>query len=163
MESPPTALIDSLTRPDPEALLDPGTSLNLPASKLLSLRLPPAPSGLRLGLAPSLPVGAGCLHVAVGASGGEPVAAASIPAKFLRTLHLAAVPASLHAIALLSLFFTFSRGKRACSLRPEELEEIHSCFVDLLETRLGFIVALSNNVQVQLCDAFDVTIKAIRN
>jgi hypothetical protein len=34
----------------------------------------------------------------------EPVAAASIPAKFLRTLHLAAVPASLHGLVLLSLF-----------------------------------------------------------
>jgi len=70
-------------------------------------------SGLLLGLPPSLPVGAGCLHVAVGAPGGEPVAAASIPAKFLRMLYLAALPASLHAIALHSLFFTFPRGKRA--------------------------------------------------
>jgi hypothetical protein len=106
-------LVDGVTRLDPEALLDPGTSLDLPASKLLSLRLPPPPSGLRLGLAPSLPVGAGCLHVAVGAPGGEPVAAASIRAKFLKTLHLPALSASLHVSALLTVFFTFSRGKRA--------------------------------------------------
>ena len=89
----------------PPEPLDPGTSLDLPASKLLSLRLPRRPSRLRLGLAPSLPVGAGCLHVAVGAPGGEPVAAASIPAKFLRMLYLATLPASLHAIARPSLAF----------------------------------------------------------
>jgi hypothetical protein len=106
-------LVESVTRPNPEALLHLGTSLDLPAAKLLSLRLPLAPSGLRLGLAPSLPVGAGGLHVAVRAPGGEPVEAASISAKFLEALHMAALSAPLHGITFLSLFFTFSRGKRA--------------------------------------------------
>ena len=113
MESSPTALVESVTRPDSEALLDPSTSLDVPASELLSLRLPPPPSGVRLGFTPCLSVGAGRFHMAAGAPGGEPVAAAIIPAKLLRTLHLAAVPAPLHVIGHLSLFFTFSRGKRA--------------------------------------------------
>ncbi len=95
----------------------PRSSLGLPAPELLGVRFDRLPSRLRLGLPPSLPVGAGCFHVAVGAPGGEPVAAVIIPAKFVKTLYLAALPASLHAIALLSLFFTFSRGKRARCLR----------------------------------------------
>jgi hypothetical protein len=43
----------------------------------------------------------------------QTVAAASIPTKSLRTLQLAALPASLHAFAFPWLFFTFSREKLA--------------------------------------------------
>ena len=86
---------------------------------------PPAPSGLgvtllnakplvafdslefpslRLGLADPGPVAAGRCVVATGTPGAQTVAAASIAAEFVRPLHLAAVPAPLHAFALLSLF-----------------------------------------------------------
>jgi hypothetical protein len=109
----------------------PRSSLGLPTPELLGVRFDRLPSRLRLGLPPSLPVGAGCLHVAVGAPGGEPVAAASIPAKFLRTLHLAAVPAFLHPIVLLSLFFTFSRGKRARGVRERPLKNDPSILASL--------------------------------
>jgi hypothetical protein len=83
--------------------------------------LPRLPSRLRLGLAPSLPVGTCRFHVTAGAPGREPVAAPTIAAEFLRTLHLPAVPASLHVLAPLS---HFPRGKpRGCHMAlPSESE-----------------------------------------
>jgi hypothetical protein len=47
--------------------------------------------------------------MAIGTPGAQTVAAASIAAEFVRPLHLAAVPASLHAFALLSFFHFLSR------------------------------------------------------
>ena len=76
---------------------------------------------LRLGLAD--PGAAGRCVMAIGAPGAQTVAAASIAAEFVRPLHLATVPASLHAFALLSLFFTFPRGKLARGVRRRPLKK----------------------------------------
>ena len=72
---------------------------------------------LRLGLADPGPVATGRCVMAIGTPGAQTVAAASIAAEFVRPLHLATVPAYLHALALLSLFFTVPRGKLAWGVR----------------------------------------------
>src|SRR6187549_3216133 len=81
---------------------------------------------LRLGLSDPGPVAAGRCVMAIGTPGAQTVAAASIAAEFVRPLHLAAVPASLHAFALLWVFFTFSRGKRHAGGAGAECEHPRS-------------------------------------
>jgi hypothetical protein len=84
---------------------------------------------LRLGLADPGPVAAGRCVMAIGTPRAQTVAAASIAAEFVRPLHLAAVPASLHAFALLSLFFSLSlaeNGRGVSGAHVKKTEELRS-------------------------------------